>query len=116
MPAFAFAGCARRALTASRPIAQSLLGRIRRFFRRCRRKRSTPEPGPDRPDMLIGSEVDYFGLANSLIDGYGPGARAEATRLMEDAMREEDALAVADWLTVGHAIALLMNDSAGARH
>ena len=79
-----------RVITASRSIA---LSRIRRFSRRCRRKRSTPE----RPDMLIDSEVDYFGLANSLIDEHGPGVRAQAARLMKDAMREEDALAVADW-------------------
>ena len=91
-------------------------GRIRRFVRWCRRGKPTPTPAPGRSDIVTCSEVNYFGLANSLIDEHGIHARAEAARLMYDALREEDQLAVQDWLAVEQAIALLTNACAGPRH
>jgi hypothetical protein len=97
-----------------RPIALSVLGSIRHFFRRWRPGRPAPEA--ERTDIGTVSEVDYFGLANYLIDMHGLDARALAARLMEDAMCEADPLAVEDWRIVRHAIALLTNDFAGARH
>ena len=90
-------------------------GGIRRMLLRCGRNRATPAPVPNRPGMLTDPEVDYFALANYLIDNHGQD-EAEANRLMNDAVRENDPLAATDWLTVGHAIALLTNDFAGARH
>jgi hypothetical protein len=92
------------------------LHRIRRIFLQCGRNQSAPASAPDRPGRLTDPEVDYFALANYLIDMHGTGARAEAARLMEDAAREDDLLAATDWLTVRHAIELLTNDFAGARH
>ena len=91
-------------------------GRIRRLFRWGRHTTPTPTPDPGRPDIVTYSEVNYFGLATSLIDHHGADARAEAARLMYDALREEDPLAVQDWLAVEQAIALLTNEFAGARH
>jgi hypothetical protein len=66
--------------------------------------------------MVMGSEVNYFGLANLLISHHGEDARAEAVRLMREAQREDDPEAVADWLTVSQAIALLTDDSAATRN
>ena len=97
-----------------RPVALGLLGRIRRFSRRCRP--GWPASEAERTDIVTVSEVDYFGLANYLIDMHGPDARAQAARLMDDAMREEDSLAVTDWRAVEQVIGLLTNDSEGARH
>lgn len=62
------------------------------------------------------SEVDYFGLAGSLIDEYGNDARAQAVRLREEAQQEGDPEAAADWLAVEQAITLLNNEAVGARH
>jgi hypothetical protein len=93
----------------------NLSDRIHRLFR-CRRERSAPENNPGRPDMVMGSEVNYFGLANLLIDQYGVDAKAEATRLMQEAMREDDPEAVTDWLTVEQAIVLLTDDSPATRN
>jgi hypothetical protein len=116
MPEFSFAGHDRRAGTGDRSTAPGLLSRIRRFLLRYRRDRPTPESGAEQKDMGLDSEVDYFALANLLIDQYGTDARAQAARLMQEAVREEDPLAASDWLAVGHAVALLTNDSVGARH
>jgi len=66
--------------------------------------------------MVCRSDVNYFGLANLLIAQYGEDAKAEATRLMQEARQEIDAEAVADWLAVERASALLSNDSSSARH
>src|SRR5271168_4362838 len=95
--------------------ALSLPSRIRRFFLRGR-EMPAPETSPGKPDMVMGSEVDYFAFANWLIDEYGTGAKAEAVRLMQEAQQENDAEAVSDWLTVEHAIALLTSDSAATRN
>ena len=94
----------------------SLSGRIRHFFLRCRRQRPAPATDPCWGDMVMGSEVDYFGLANLLIDQCGAGAKAEAVRLLQEARHENDDEAASDWLTVEHAIALLAGDSAATRN
>lgn len=91
------------------------LDRIRRFVPRCRRGGSGPEAGKKRLEIVTLSEVNYFGLASMLIDNYGADARAEAVRLIEEALGEADAEAVADWRAVEQAIALLNKDFAGAR-
>jgi hypothetical protein len=70
-----------------------------------------PEPNPERRDIVTASEVDYFGLANLLIDQCGTDARAQATRLMRDALQQDDPVGTADWLSVEYAIALLTNES-----
>jgi hypothetical protein len=97
-----------------RPVALGLLGRIRRFFRRC--LPGWPASEAERTDIVTVSEVDYFGLANYLIDMHGPDARAQAARLMEDAIREQDSLAVADWAAVEQAIALLSRKAVDTVH
>ena len=91
-------------------------GRLRRFLRGCRRATATADTNQQRPDIVTVSEVNYFGLANYLIDHYGADARVQAARLTQAALREDDQLAAQDWLAVEHAIALLTNDFAAARH
>jgi hypothetical protein len=92
----------------------SVLDRIRRFFLRCRRDRSTLNP--ERPDIGMDSEVDYFALAHLLIDEYGTDAGAHAGRLKQEAEREADPEAAADWRAVAQAITLLNNNSAATMH
>lgn len=93
-----------------------MLASIRRFVRRCRRGTASSETSQQRPHIGIQEEVDYFALASYLIDHYGTDARAQAVRLTQDALQEDDALAVTDWLAVEQAIALLADDAAAARH
>ena len=93
----------------------SLVDRIRRLFRRSLPDRSTPEPNPERQDIATASEAT-FGPANLLIGQYGTDARAHAARLLQDAVREDDPEATADWLAIECAIALLTNDSAATLH
>ena len=50
-------------------------GGIRRMLLRCGRNRATPAPVPNRPGMLTDPEVDYFALANYLIDNHGHGRK-----------------------------------------
>ncbi len=92
------------------PIAPRVLRRLRGFFRR-----SVPAPEPVRADLVTLSEVNYFALANFLIDQHGTDARAEAVRLRHEALDEADALASTDWRAVEQAIALLSSDFAGTR-
>jgi regulator of protease activity HflC (stomatin/prohibitin superfamily) len=91
------------------------LDRIRRFVPRCRREGSALEASKKRSDIVTMSEVNYFGLAGMLIDNYGADARAQAARLTEEALREADGEAVADWRAVEQAIALLTNNCVGTR-
>ncbi len=96
----------------------SLPGRIRRFFLRGREvtpEGSPPKTAPGREIMVTNSEVNYFGLASVLIDLHGAGAREEAATLVREALQEDDPEAVADWLAVECAIALLTGDSAATR-
>jgi len=65
---------------------------------------------------MMASEVDYFALANLLLDQYGKDAKAHPARLLHEAQTEDDPLAAADWLAVEHAIALLVIDSIATRH
>lgn len=90
-----------------------MLGQMRRWFGRRIRGRACDnvEPGGINP----GSEVNYFGLAGLLMKYHGPAARAEATRLMQEALQEDDAEAVADWRAVEQAITLLSSERM-ARH
>jgi hypothetical protein len=94
----------------------SLPDRIRRFFLRCQRGNSKREPDPERRDIEMGSEVDFFGLAGLLISQHGANAMAYAARLTQEAMQDEDSLAVTDWRAVEQAIALLANDAPVTRH
>jgi hypothetical protein len=94
----------------------SLAGCIRRLFRRCRRHHPPRERSNERRDIVMLSEVDYFALANVLINQYGADAKTRAASLMHEAQQNNDAAATADWLTVEHAIALLTNDSVATRH
>ncbi len=98
-------------------VAKSLLGPVGRFVWLDRRKRPVAGRGPDQRGIVTVSEVDYFGLAHTLIDHYGTGAKAQAGRLMQEALREADQEAATDWRIVGQAIALLTSKSDGSlRH
>jgi hypothetical protein len=92
------------------------LDRIRRVFFRILAGRSTPGTSQTQQDSGIEDEVDYFALANYLIDHYGPDAKAQAVRFTHEALQKNDSLEVADWQAVEQAIGLLTNECAGARH
>ena len=87
-----------------------------RLLLRSRRDRPRSEPHPDRRNAVTDPEVDYFALANVLIDQHGMRARDRAARLMEEAVKTADAEAAADWCAVGQAIALLTDDPARTMH
>lgn len=89
---------------------------IRRLFRRFLPARPRPDPPPERLGAGVEPEVDYLMFAKWFIDEHGAGARAQAVRLTQEAMEEDDALATADWRAVEQAIALLANDSAATTH
>jgi hypothetical protein len=71
-----------------------------------------PEPNANQSEIVTAPDVDYFALASILIEQYGTAARAHAAWLAQDASRERDSVAAEDWHTVGHAIALLTDESA----
>ncbi len=97
-------------------LALAVVYLIRRFVLRFLPTKSTAAPNPAQPGAGAEPEVDYFAFAKWLIHEHGAGARAEAVRLTQEAMQEQDSLAVTDWRAVEQAIALLANDTVATRH
>lgn len=89
----------------------TMFDRVRRVCRGDGNDRSAPAPRQERPEKVMGSEVDYFGLASLMIHNHGTDARAEAVRLKEEALVEADPDAAYDWHAVEQAIGLLTDDS-----
>jgi hypothetical protein len=93
----------------------TMFDRVRRVCLGGGNDRSAPVPKPKQPDKVMGSEVDYFGLASLMIHNHGTEARAEAVRLKEEALLEADSEAAYDWHAIEQAIGLLTDESNAAR-